>query len=110
MNNQKSREDIKYLYYTIDDNFTEIYSACENDKQKKYATLCRDAARDAYRAAEAVDLSGNSEFVNEIRQDLKKLNVELSESLQEVKDISRVLNTMKDTVRLAASLVTLGLA
>lgn len=100
--------EIEATYKAIDGSFDKTLKACKNSKDKKMVIASRDAARDAFWSAVSSNLVDNSVFVKKLHKDLNSANIRLKRSIENLDDVSELINLMEETVRLAASLAALA--
>lgn len=108
MSKNEYLEEIESTYLTIDQNFDVTFAKCANDDEKTMLVATRDAAKTALWTAVNANLQTNSTFVEKSFQDLKNANLKLKKSIQQLKDISTLINTMEEAVRLAAAVAALA--
>ncbi len=101
---------ITKLYNYLNDNFDDIYDACNTVEQKTTLRSLFVSARDAYWKAIKEQLVDNNPTVEKITADLTNANSNISSQLEELKDIAAFLNLCASAVQLAASLATLAAA
>jgi predicted GTPase len=99
---------IETNYWQLDDGFDLAYAACKTAAQRKQLRETLSAAEDAYWAAVADALADNSTFVQQLRDDLVKKNLEVQRRLENLKDVSAFLTAATESTRLAAALARLA--
>lgn len=99
---------IKATWRFLDDNYDELYAACETQDQRDRLRNLHMVARDAFFAAIAARLEDDNQVVQGIRKDLAAANAASKKSLAGLKKIVDVLQLLTQAVRLAGSLAALA--
>lgn len=95
-------------YKALDDRFDALYAEATTDAERERLRALLGAARDAYWRATAAHLGASNPIVREIYDDLTRATQELKELLANLQRVGAILEVATQTVRLAASLVTLA--
>jgi ABC-type transporter Mla subunit MlaD len=95
-------------YKALDDRFDALYEKATSDAERERLRALLGAARDAYWRATAARLHASNPIVRELYDDLNRATQELKELLANLQRVGAIIDVATQTVRLAASLVTLA--
>ncbi|MFO0572786.1 MAG: hypothetical protein U1A78_02210 [Polyangia bacterium] len=95
-------------YRALDDRFDALYAQATTDAERERLQALLGAARDAYWRATAARLGASNPIVRELYDDLTRATQELKELLANLQRVDAIIELATQTVRLAASLVTLA--
>jgi predicted nucleic acid-binding Zn-ribbon protein len=104
----QSFDDVERAWFTIDQNFHDLYAAAGNDAEREQLTQMRDSARDTYWKAVADGLAANDAMVVDTRKQLEAAQAQLDASIADMQNFSETIDRIAQVVRLAAALVTLA--
>lgn len=94
-------------YQLLDSSFDTLHDRATVDERQSLRELLA-AARDAYWRAVASQLRANNQIVRDLYADLLRATQELKELLANLQRVAAVIEVGTQTIRLAASLVTLA--
>ena len=94
-------------YQLLDSSFDALHDRSTPDERKSLSELLA-AARDAYWRAVASRLRASNQIVRDLYADLLRATQELKELLANLQRVAAVIEIATQTIRLAASLVTLA--
>lgn len=94
-------------YQLLDSSFDGLHDRATPDERLRLHELLA-GARDAYWRAVAGQLRANNQIVRDLYADLLRATQELKELLANLQRVSAVIDIATQTIRLAASLVTLA--
>lgn len=94
-------------YQLLDTSFDALHDRATPDERQRLSELLA-AARDAYWRAVASQLQANNQIVRDLYADLLRATQELKELLANLQRVAAVIEIGTQTIRLAASLVTLA--
>ncbi len=101
-------DEIEETFLTLDQHEYELRLKANSDAEKKAIQSARDAARDAFWAARAKDLTDNDPFVAELKKSLKVANAEMKEQIKAMESFTKIIKSINEAVKIAAAIVTLA--
>jgi len=105
-----SISDLETTLTLLEDNFHDAYIAAPDDASRLQLRLTLAAARDAYWKAVADGMKDKNEFVQQLSDELKIENDNLSTALGNLQNFAAFLDTAKEAVKLAAAIAALAAA
>jgi shikimate kinase len=101
---------LKDQYFLLDRNFNKLFLACQTDEQRNQLRTAYVNSRDNFWEARNRVFQENDPLVRKLITDLKAAQKEIEQSLQNLKDIVKILQVITAAVHLGSSLITLGSA
>jgi hypothetical protein len=106
--NNKFFAAIRDTYTQLNESFDAMYAKCATQEEREKLRALLSSARDAFFQAAADALADDNIIVEDIHADLQKVNSQLKQQLQSLKDITATLNIATEAVRLSGSLTALA--
>jgi thymidylate synthase len=99
---------LKTLYFTLDQNFNELFGACQTDAQRNQLRKDYVNARDNFWEAQNRTFREDDPIVKQIGVDLAKVQTKIQKDLGKLKDIVSMLQFIDTAVSLGSRLITLA--
>lgn len=103
-------EELETTYNLIDRNFEKLMEQATSESQRKQLKQDYVVARDAYFVALARALDENDPVVKDLAADLTRVRQDIVQKLQDLQNVVAIFGLLTSAVRLAASIVTVGVA
>jgi hypothetical protein len=108
MENSLSFKALKDQYFLLDRNFNKLFAACATAAQQNELPRDYVNSRDNFWEARNRIFSDNDPLVQKLSSELKDSTDQITDMLQKLQDIAKVLNLITAAVRLGSSLITMG--
>jgi hypothetical protein len=105
-----SFEAIKAAWFSIRDNFGELYMRATTDDQRHNLVADRDGARDAFYVALNGKFQEEDAFVAKTKKQLSDARAGLEAELKSLKNVKHALDLVSSVVKLMAALAAMGVA
>jgi methyl-accepting chemotaxis protein len=108
MADSPSFKSLKDQYFLLDRNFNKLFAACTNAAQQDELRRDYVNSRDNFWEARNRIFSENDPQVKKLTKELSDSTDTINGMLQNLQNITKILNTITGAVRLGSSLVTMG--
>lgn len=104
----KTFENLKELYFFLDENFDDFIAKCTTDDQRQQLRHDYVVARDSFYKARNLIFHDDDPIVKALNDQLQSAQKQMDAMLASLKEIVQMLSLATDAVNLASRLVALG--
>ena len=107
MKNENVFDLIKEQYFAIDKNYDALFTSCKTDEERKNFKRDYLIARANYRKSLNLSFDENDPIINDLTEELKKLNEKIEKEIKNIGSALNVLTMISESVKIASSIIVM---
>ena len=108
MSANETFDDLERQYFTIKSNFNRLLFACQTDDQRNELRAAYANSRDNYNKAMNQIFDDNDTAIDALRSELSNSQQQIEDSLTNLQEISKVIDTITAAVSVGTRLVAIS--